>query len=566
MKSKKGFGRILAALLACMLILSMSAVSALAATGNEAVRKDTSGVVQIKVGVKGKDNNIYYVQEGTGFLINETTVITCNHVTTFTDEDMKKIIDDFKKINMEFSAKDIKDREVIKISVMRDVAIDATVMQSSGELDIAILELKQAINGRETLAIRPSKEVGQTEDCFALGFPALVSSFDNIKTYTQNDVTITPGKVNKVSNVNIMVDGLATTAQFVISNSKIDEGNSGGPLVDGDGYVIGICQSTISGDGVDEDYYYSIASDHLIDILNPLGVKYDLAGATSVAVTSAPDDSTNSAVEPAPTLLPPEPGVDKTALDTAIAIAEQKSEKEFTPESYAVLKEALTAAKNVSSNQNATKAEVEDAQKTLETAIAGLADAKAGVSLPLIIGIIAAVVIALILIVVLMTRKKPEPRIEAQNILPPQQMGNGPAVMPAGPGVSSGTVGTSVLNDGGNATTVLNAGTETTVLNSSTTYGELVRKKTGKSVSINNDSFKIGRQQNSVDYCINDNSAIGRVHAVIIYRNGALYIKDNNSTNGTFVNDVRVKPNAEAPIAAGDKIMLGDEEFTFKAF
>ena len=44
------------------------------------------------------------------------------------------------------------------------------------------------------------------------------------------------------------------------------------------------------------------------------------------------------------------------------------------------------------------------------------------------------------------------------------------------------------------------------------------------------------------------------------------YLKDNNSTNGTFVNNVRVKSGSETLLANGDKITLGDEEFTYEAF
>ena len=85
-------------------------------------------------------------------------------------------------------------------------------------------------------------------------------------------------------------------------------------------------------------------------------------------------------------------------------------------------------------------------------------------------------------------------------------------------------------------------------------------------MNVTSPEFKIGRNRATVDYCVADNTAVGRVHAIVVSKNGNTYLKDNNSTNGTFVNNVRVKSGSETLLANGDKITLGDEEFTYEAF
>jgi pSer/pThr/pTyr-binding forkhead associated (FHA) protein len=41
-------------------------------------------------------------------------------------------------------------------------------------------------------------------------------------------------------------------------------------------------------------------------------------------------------------------------------------------------------------------------------------------------------------------------------------------------------------------------------------------------------------------------------------------IKDTNSTNHTYLNDVQISPSESIPLVDGDKLKFGDEEFVFK--
>ena len=94
--------------------------------------------------------------------------------------------------------------------------------------------------------------------------------------------------------------------------------------------------------------------------------------------------------------------------------------------------------------------------------------------------------------------------------------------------------------------------------------GYLLRQRTGEKIEMGKPMFKIGKSHLHADYAIEGNPAISRVHALIQQVSGKYVIKDNSSTNGTFVDGVRVLPGEEKELAQGSEIRLGDEKFTFE--
>ncbi len=61
-----------------------------------------------------------------------------------------------------------------------------------------------------------------------------------------------------------------------------------------------------------------------------------------------------------------------------------------------------------------------------------------------------------------------------------------------------------------------------------------------------------------------DDEAVSGLHASIIYRHGRCYIKDELSTNGTFVNGVEIEE--PRPLQNYDEIRIGNVSLTFVAF
>lgn len=92
----------------------------------------------------------------------------------------------------------------------------------------------------------------------------------------------------------------------------------------------------------------------------------------------------------------------------------------------------------------------------------------------------------------------------------------------------------------------------------------LIRVSTEERIMLNKAVFKIGKATRGVDYTVGGNGAISRQHAFIIQKDGVCYIKDNKSTNHTYVNGKRVEDGVEEILTHDSLVRLGDEEFTFK--
>lgn len=80
-------------------------------------------------------------------------------------------------------------------------------------------------------------------------------------------------------------------------------------------------------------------------------------------------------------------------------------------------------------------------------------------------------------------------------------------------------------------------------------------------VVVTKDSFVIGKKAELCDGVISFNKMISRSHCKITQNGTQYYITDLQSANGTFVNNVRLRPNQPYPIRNGDIIRLANSDF-----
>lgn len=145
--------------------------------------------------------------------------------------------------------------------------------------------------------------------------------------------------------------------------------------------------------------------------------------------------------------------------------------------------------------------------------------------------------------------RKPEPQGFTEVKVQPAEWGD--ATRPANFGQ------TSVLSQEIGQTTVLSGGPQAS-------GAELIRKKNGQSIPLDKSLIRIGTERSFVDYWVSDNTAVFRSHADVISHEGVYYIRDNHSTNHTYVNGAQIPSEQEQMLKDGDQILLGNEPFEFR--
>lgn len=144
-----------------------------------------------------------------------------------------------------------------------------TLAYSSGSEDVAIMKVKRSNQNFAKASIGNSENVKPGASIFAIGSP-LGLEYAN---------TITKGIV---SNVNIEVsadddnDGTSTTMYMIQIDASLNPGNSGGPLFNSNGEVVGVntlkIMSNSSGDDV-ETFNFCIPINHFVKVANTLATK-----------------------------------------------------------------------------------------------------------------------------------------------------------------------------------------------------------------------------------------------------------------------------------------------------
>ena len=95
-------------------------------------------------------------------------------------------------------------------------------------------------------------------------------------------------------------------------------------------------------------------------------------------------------------------------------------------------------------------------------------------------------------------------------------------------------------------------------------YPILIRTLTEEIIRINKPVFRIGKEENCVDYIVTNNIAISRSHADIISRGDRYFVFDLRSKNKSYINNRVLPAEQEVEIFNGDVLKLANEEFLFQ--
>lgn len=144
--------------------------------------------------------------------------------------------------------------------------ISGTVVWSEEQRDLAIVKLEREISVPDVVFMK-GMGVRKRQDVFALGFPSQMY---------RNEKSIIGVKATKgIVSAMITDDQGVALYQF---DAPANSGNSGGPLVDGDGKIVGIVTHKISSRGRTatpiEGIAYAVSIDEALPAIESLGIPY----------------------------------------------------------------------------------------------------------------------------------------------------------------------------------------------------------------------------------------------------------------------------------------------------
>lgn len=169
--------------------------------------------------------------------------------------------------------------ELISLGVAPDFSemIKCKIVYSADTYpDVAILKAERKVPGRVALKLRSSRDVQVGSQVYSLGYPATadhaaINDEGVASLYADvESVHINGGFVSKLDDFE-----MAGGTYCIEHDAHINNGNSGGPLVDTNGNVVGI---NTYGLITDAFLNYSVYTDYAMDYLNQLGIAYDYVG------------------------------------------------------------------------------------------------------------------------------------------------------------------------------------------------------------------------------------------------------------------------------------------------
>lgn len=506
--------RILSIIMACVLsvclVFAVTTNASAETVANDKVNAVKNSVLQVRMIYQPDNAEGSIVSSGSCFLINSTTAISCAHIFSLDDE-----FEDYAKTvfgaSHKVSEKNIKGYEVL---VNGGVPVNVTLRKVNTNADYSILKIDETI-ARPTVTLGQSGSLNTTQEIYTLGYPTTLTSKQNSKVYSIDMVTVTRSTITNLSNSN--------GVDIINHDAVMTDGNSGGPLVDTDGNVIGV---NLLKEG---SYYDAAGIDQIVALLDDLDIEYTRANSSSTQPT------------------------------------ETTTTEETEPETKQTLN-SITDPEPTEAPTSKQESEPLDMTKLI---------------IIIAIAVLIIVVIVVVVLILMSNKKKSSEKIPSQTGGSGSTIMPGPGVPPVGGQRSSygnhqsynqsynrpvtpGPSATVPSNEGSGDTSVLNDGAgETTVLNNQLTGFTIIRKRNNEKININKPEFLIGKERRRVDYCISDNNSVSRTHAKIKVRAGRCYISDLNSTNCTYVNGSKLSPNQEIILSKGDQIKISDEEFEF---
>ena len=251
---KRVRNHIAAALLAALL-LAAAALPAFADFNQDTL----NGIVMITTGAPDKDGHMNYWR-GTGFFVGDA------------GKDPQYIVTNCHVVEEFILAGKALGGGELHVRFDKDDEAEAYLVDYDAEKDVAILRLAEATGKRVSLQMRVPQEDSRGSEAYAVGYPAAADlTVAAVNSFSQKDATITTGSISR------FLTESGTGRKLIQTDASLGGGNSGGPLIDGTGAVIGI---NTAGSKLDSNLFYAVSVGEVLPLLDKNSIPYSLAPET----------------------------------------------------------------------------------------------------------------------------------------------------------------------------------------------------------------------------------------------------------------------------------------------
>lgn len=277
------------AVLLCVLCLGMMPVTIADASQN--FKSDVKkSVVVVAVAFEDTYGNMMTFGYGTGWFVGEQGknpeyLVTNHHVIeTFLDYGKGELVTLYAEDGSAISGR----AKVLVFYSSREYE-EAYIVQSDDVKDLALLRLNAPTSMKQPLQLSNVTEDMVGSSVFVVGYPGIADNIFNsaVSQWGEEGVSVYSGIISRLVTVT------GTGCRLIQTDADIQQGDSGGPMVNADGYVVGINVSYVTGMDTGERVHYAVNVADLIPMLNQNGVAYEMGGETpSNDDDAANDDST----------------------------------------------------------------------------------------------------------------------------------------------------------------------------------------------------------------------------------------------------------------------------------
>lgn len=172
--------------------------------------------------------------------------------------------------------------DTFTLDTSRAIPCTVTYLGQSEDADVAVLKAAEPVQGRVALPLLGDEDSLQVAArVSSLGYPGASDSAtsEGYLLAGVDDVTVNSGDISRFYDSVSAVDtnSGALTGHLIQHNAIINGGNSGGPLLDENGAVVGINTYTYHGGSqAVSNSYYALRIKYAKDALNSLGIHYDV--------------------------------------------------------------------------------------------------------------------------------------------------------------------------------------------------------------------------------------------------------------------------------------------------